>query len=240
VENGIMSDIDDTILAGADTWLEATHPSTEAMAVGWREIDSSFLGEDERPVLPSVPLDRLPAAWRAWLSAVASSASTPSDYVLQALLAAVAGLAGAGVRVSVNPSWSEPLVLWQALVGAGSSGKTPALAAVGRPLAGIEKILGREAGIGAARPEQGKGPVVVRDATLAALERAVAARPPGVLLWRDEATPWLKALIRDTANAKTGNRWFDAWSADGNLAVSIVGSLHPNMFAVVAKLCRSV
>ena len=205
-------------------------PSSARSAEGWPEIDASLL-EDTRPALPPVPLDVLPQPWRDWVSDAACGAGAPADYVVQALLAAVAGLAGLGVRACVKPSWSEPPVLWQALVGASSTGKTPALDAIGRPLAAVEKLLRREAGHGAARPEQGKGAVVVHDAALAALTRAVAARPLGVLLWRDEATPWLQALARDARDDKAGARWLDAWSGRGNLPVSIIGSLHPDGLA---------
>jgi hypothetical protein len=155
----------------------------------------------------------------------------PVDYVAQALLAAVAGLVGAGVRVSVKPSWTEPLVLWQALVGAASTGKTPALDTVARPLATVEQALRRDSGAEAARPEQGKGAVVVHDGALTNLAKAVAARPPGVLLWRDEATPWLADLVSQASDPSGGARWLDAWSARGNLAFSIIGSLHPDGLA---------
>ena len=48
-----------------------------------------------------------------------------------------------------------------------------------------------------------------------------------MLLWRDEASPWLQAL--EARDDKTRDRaGIDAWSARGNLAVSMVGSLHPD------------
>jgi hypothetical protein len=64
--------------------------------------------------------------------------------VAQALFAAVAGVCGAGVAAEVTPSWSEPLVLWQALLGGPSSGKSPALAAVHQLLVPIEDALRRD------------------------------------------------------------------------------------------------
>ena len=195
----------------------------------WPAIDTSLL-DDSRPLLPAFPVDVLPSPWRGWAETAGRGAGAPVDYVAQALLAAVAGLAGAGVRVSVKPSWSEPLVLWLALVGAASTGKTPALETVGGPLAAVERALSGN-GAEAARPEQGKGAVVVHDADLAKLCKAAAARPPGVLLWRDEATPWLADLVRQASDTRGGARWHDAWSARGNLAVSIVGSLHPDRLA---------
>ena len=138
------------------------------------------------------------------------------------------------MKACVTQSWSEPLVLWQALVGAPSAGKTPALDAIGRPLATVEKLLQRDSTAGArpmqavagpvqggkacpeqrrrACPEQGRR-VVVHDPALAALTRSVAAHPPGVLLWRDEPTPWLYALAREASHGKPRGPFFDAWAA---------------------------
>ena len=184
--------------------------------------------------MPAFPLDTVPQPWREWVSDTAGGAGAPVDYVAQAVLGAVAGLCGAGVKACVTQSWSEPLILWQALVGAPSAGKTPALDAIGRPLATVEKLLQRDAAAGAspvqggkacpeqgrracpeqgrrACPEQGRR-VVVHDPVLAALTRSVAARPPGVLLWRDEATPWLYALARDTSHGKPRGPFVDAWA----------------------------
>ena len=70
------------------------------------------------------------------------------------------------------------MILWQALVGGPSSGETPALDRLRRPLGTVERVLARE---GAA------GRWSVSDAALPALEKAVAKRRQGVLLRRDEA-----------------------------------------------------
>ena len=186
--------------------------------------------------MPAFPLDALPQPWREWVSDTAGGAGAPVDYVAQAVLGAVAGLCGAGVKACVTQSWSEPLVLWQALVGAPSAGKTPALDAIGRPLATVEKLLQRDGGAGASPAQAVAGPVqagkvVVRDAALAALTRSVAARPPGVLLWRDEPTPWLSTLARETSHDRPRGPFIDAWSAGSSLPVSVICSLHPDGLA---------
>ncbi|MEA2850037.1 MAG: hypothetical protein QOE02_56, partial [Rhodospirillaceae bacterium] len=95
-------------------------------AAGWPEMDVSIL-EEKRGAVPPFPLDLLAQPWRDWVSDTASSAGAPTDYVVQAVLAALAGLCGAGVAVRITPVWSEPLVLWQAVVGEPSSGKSSAL-----------------------------------------------------------------------------------------------------------------
>ena len=203
-----------------------------AEPAGWPAPDPSLL-EDGRPVVPAFPLDAVPQPWREWVSDTAGGAGAPVDYVAQAVLGAVAGLCGAGVKACVTQSWSEPLVLWQALVGAPSAGKTPALDAIGRPLATVEKLLQRDAAAGASpmqavpAPVQG-GKIVVQDPALAALTRSVGARPPGVLLWRDEATPWLYGLAREASHGKPRGPFVDAWAAASGLPVSVLCSLHPD------------
>ena len=125
----------------------------------WQAIDDSLLQEG-RGAVPEFPVARLPQPWRDWVVDTARSAGAPADYVAQAVLGAVAGVCGAGVLARVTPSWSEPLVLWQALLGGPSSGKSPALAAVRRLVDPIDDALRREddkrRGRHAARVEQAR------------------------------------------------------------------------------------
>ena len=115
----------------------------------------------------------------------------------QSLLGVVAGLCGAGALVRITPGWSEPLVLWQVLVGRASSGKSPALASM-RALVGM---LEREqkGGEGEAPPR-----IVVTRPELEALAEAVATNPRGVILWRDQPTAWLADL--------SGPAWLESWA----------------------------
>lgn len=112
----------------------------DARTAGWPEIESTLL-EDGRGTVPAFPLAVLSSGWQGWVRDSAQSGGAPVDYVAQGLLAAVAAVCGAGVLAQVSPAWAEPLVLWQALVGWPSSGKSPALAAVRRLLGDIEDGL---------------------------------------------------------------------------------------------------
>src|SRR5712671_3389402 len=193
----------------------------------WPAVDPGLL-EEGRPRLPAFPLTVFPGQWREWVKDAAQWAGSSEDYIAQALLASVAGLCGQGVSARITEAWSEPVILWQALVGGPSSGKTPALEWLRRPLGTVERVLAREGG----------APVVVCDASLPALETAVAKRPQGVLLWRDEPTAWLAGLGRKTRRDESRRGPFlDTWGAIGfpwsrdktaaSTAVSIVGSLDP-------------
>jgi hypothetical protein len=113
------------------------HVPFDESQMPWPEIDASLL-EDARGPVPVFPLSVLPTEWARWVSDSAEAAGAPVDYVAQGLLGAVAAVCGAGVMARVSSSWAEPLVLWQALVGTPSSGKSPALAAVRQQLGAIE------------------------------------------------------------------------------------------------------
>src|SRR5258708_4527343 len=145
----------------------------------WPKTDPSLL-EECRPSLPEFPLTCLPPWWRGWVSETAHGAGAPGDYIVQALLAPVAGVCGAGVVGRIADSWDEPLILWQALVGGPSSGKTPALEALRRALGGVEKTTAAEK----------RGPTVVdHDTPPPRLLAAATQRPAGALPWRDEPPP---------------------------------------------------
>jgi hypothetical protein len=176
----------------------------------WSDIDPSLVGEGGG-VGPAFPLDLLLMPWHAWIADTARAAGAPADYVVQSVLAAVAGVCGAGAVVRVTASWSEPLVLRQALVGRRSNGKSPALAAMRGLLARYEAELKESDSDRAPR-------LVVGDAGTKALADALATRPQGVLLWRDEASSWF-ADLDEPASA----------NAPRSVApVSVLGSMRPD------------
>ena len=203
-------------------------PAPHAEAPSWPSIEAALLDE-ARPALPALPIDALPPWWRGWVSGTAQGVGAPEDYVLQALLAAVAGVCGVGVVGRVTDSWSEPLILWQALVGGPSSGKTPALEALRRPLAIVERQLS----VGGRATT-----IVVEETGLPALLASAAKRLAGVLLWCDEPSAWLAGLGRhNPGEARRRSLLLDAWapmqcaSATPRPAVSILGSLDATRLA---------
>jgi Protein of unknown function (DUF3987) len=182
----------------------------------WSEVDLSIL-EEKRAAVPPFPLDLLPQPWRDWTSDTASSTAAPVDYVAQTVLAALAGLCGAGVVVRITPAWCEPLVLWQAMVGEPSTGKSSALAPMRRLLGSIEeerRVLDDERrerhaeqakAVGACEafvPSQ----TVVADEPVETIGAVISGNPRGVISWRDAPLAWL--------DDRTGRaRWLQAWDA---------------------------
>jgi hypothetical protein len=130
----------DEALAGATAVIAVTAPSAGAASAAaaqgppvaaWSPIEADLLDE-RRAAVPAFPLELLPSPWRDWVGTAAQSADAPVDYVAQALLSAVAGVSSTGVRVHITRDWVEELVIWLAVVGAPSTGKSPALTSVRR------------------------------------------------------------------------------------------------------------
>ena len=212
----------------------------------WPGIDNSLL-DDGRGAVPPFPIDLIPQPWRDWTADRARGAGAPVDYAVQALLAAVSGVCGAGVEVQITPEWSEPLVLWQALVGGASSGKSPVLERLRGVLATIETVIRRSQG----GREGGPARIVVGNASIRAIAQVVAGNPRGVLLWRDHPSPWLAELGRSADDCA---HWRQAWSARGvtledrgepplqldRLAVSVLGTIEPDLLAQLESADRGL
>jgi len=103
----------------------ASAPMTVA-GDAWPEPDLSLL-DYRRGDVPGFPVDVLPRFWRDWVCRSAIGAGASVGHVALSLMTAAASLLGSTRQVAPVPSWSEPCILWTALVGARSSGKSPAL-----------------------------------------------------------------------------------------------------------------
>lgn len=219
-------------------------PIQSGSAGGWGEFDPAIL-DDGRPAVPAFPLEVLPAFWRAWARDTAQAAGAPVDYVALSLIAAVAGLCGVGVRVQPAPGWQEPLVLWQALVGAASSGKSPAIASLRRLLA---TLAWERAGAAAdsespSDPSSDAAPVAA-GAPPMGLADVAASDARGALLWCDEPADWLARL--DGASSAARTQLVRAWSplltpsvsdaAAAPLAASLLVCLPPERVPQMAKM----
>jgi len=100
-----------------------------AIGTAWDDPDMSLLGA-RRGDLPAFPVALLPRFWREWCQNTAAGRGVAVDYVALPLLAAVASLLGGKRCISPVPAWAEPCVLWTALVGEPSCGKTSGMTAV--------------------------------------------------------------------------------------------------------------
>jgi Protein of unknown function (DUF3987) len=106
----------------------------------WPEPDLR-LAEYDRIPAPILDNDALPAGWSAWIAAEAEARGCPQDYVAAALIGSASAWIGNTRHVEATPTWREPPHLWLALIGAPSTGKTPAL----KPFIEASRRIEREA-----------------------------------------------------------------------------------------------
>lgn len=173
-------------------------PATAAPTADWPPLDRSLLGE-ARPAPATFPLHLLPGRWRDWVE-VSSRVFGSADYLAHCLLAGVAGVCGAGIRIEIAPHWREPLLLWQALVGGPSSGKSAAFARVRALLAAVRPVEDSS---------DSAAPAVPVDAPLEQVDGALGGSSRGVLLWREDLADWMDEARRRPARPA----WLAGWSA---------------------------
>ena len=114
-----------TIELFADDPLKLKGPGETSKLKEWGEPDMSVLSPRRKP--PEFPLELFGSFWSGWIAREAEGCSAPVDYVAMTLLSVVSALIGCSRRISPWNKWSEPPMLWIALVGDPSSNKSPAL-----------------------------------------------------------------------------------------------------------------
>ncbi|MBL6945878.1 MAG: DUF3987 domain-containing protein [Rhodospirillales bacterium] len=84
---------------------------------------------------PKYPVETFGAFWGRWVRETAQAVSAPVEYIAGSLLAVAGSLIGNARWVSPWTDWEEPPVLWCALVGTPSAGKSPAMSPILKMLA---------------------------------------------------------------------------------------------------------
>jgi Protein of unknown function (DUF3987) len=97
------------------------------------------LVEDDRAPAPTLEDDSLPAGWAEWITAEAKGRGCPRDYVAAGLIGAASQWIGNARHVAATTIWCEPPHLWIALIGAPSTGKSPALRPIVEAMRAIER-----------------------------------------------------------------------------------------------------
>ncbi len=189
----------------------------------WPDIERALIDERSRGV-PDFPFNTLPLPWQTWIKDTARSVNVPADYVAQAVLAAVAGVCGAGVWVCVSDVWTDPLWLWLAVVGAPSSGKSPAIVPVRKLLNALENESAAAEEVEGEEPmAKGRPPRIVSGGGFETLLDRVCDNQRGVLLWRDDPTGCFAPAVAN------GVRMHD------QLPISVLGALEPDRLATVLQ-----
>lgn len=99
--------------------------------------DMSILKESAFPA-PAFPVDALGGFWADRVRLWANDKTAPVDYTAVSLLVGAAALIGNSRKVRPRKGWTEPCILWGALVGSPSMKKSPAMDPVSEAMSEIE------------------------------------------------------------------------------------------------------
>jgi hypothetical protein len=192
------------------------------------------------------PVKVLPEPLRSFVSGGAAALGCDPSYIALPLLTACAAAIGNSHRIQLKRDWSEPAILWSAVVGESGTLKTPAFKIALQPLRDqqAEALHAHEAAWKAyeallmeydrsmsawkrskspgSPPEKPEAPTAVRylvsDTTVEALAPILLANPRGLLLARDELAGWIGSFDRyNTGKGADAAHWLSLHNAEALL-----------------------
>ena len=122
----------------ADVGAGGGHASTPKSLHDWDDPDFTLL-DDRRGELPEFPIDTLSAKWQECVQLAAHGAGVTPAHVAVPLIGIASALIGTARRVQASRSWSQPMTIWAAVVGASGTGKTPGIDVTKRALTFIDR-----------------------------------------------------------------------------------------------------
>jgi len=154
------------------------------------------------PVWEPFPVEVFPTPARRLIEAAARSIRVdPAMVAVPALVAMTAAVGGARV-VRIKEGWSEPAILWAAVVARSGEQKSPPLEIATEPLSEAEQRLA------AADPDQR---IVVRDITIESLADKLKDSPRGLVLVRDELAGWFDGFRRYRNHGSDAPAWIECF-----------------------------
>lgn len=126
---------------------------------GFKRTNGQYQPLDISPITgqrfepPAFQVEVMGAQWADWITKRAAAAGAPIAYVACTALTVCAALIGNARNVQAWPGWDEPCILWMALVGEPSAGKSPALRPVLKLIEAIDRDFVARFGITSAEYE---------------------------------------------------------------------------------------
>ena len=191
----------------------------------------------------SFPVEKLPEPVRTFVTEGAAAIGCDPSYIALPLLSGLASAIGNSCKVQLKGTWSEPSILWTAIVGESGTTKSPALELALRPvrerqerdIGAYQFALGdyetammvyerdlarwrRNQNSDAPPPERPERPSMPRtwadDVTVEALAMLLLEQPRGLLLACDELASWFGGFDRySQASGGDAARWLEMFGA---------------------------
>ncbi|GAG45810.1 unnamed protein product, partial [marine sediment metagenome] len=141
------------------------------------------------------PVAVLPEPVRSYVAEGAEAIGCDPSYVALPLLAALAAAIGNTRCVQLKATWTEPSVLWTAIVGPSGTQKSPAVDLALRPMRDMQQ---------AAMAKDGTR-YLCSDITVEAIAELLEANPRGLLLCRDELSGWVASFDAYKQKGRAGD-----------------------------------
>ena len=216
-EGGDMADFVER--TGGDTdAMGKLRADVEALADRAQAIEPQSPSQDTALAFTPFPVDALPSPIQRFVLESATAIGCDSSFLVLPLLSALASAIGNTYRISLKRKWSEPAIIWTAIVAASGTKKSPPIELALEPIrkrqdeamrrhveamtqyadtmAKYERDTGqwRNSSTNTAPPTKPEVPIAERywtdDATVEALVTLLQQNPRGLLMARDELSGW--------------------------------------------------
>jgi len=111
-------------LVGGDA--DSVHERIDEIAVATTPERAVNRGHSNIPRYRPFPVDALPDPLRAFVSEGAAAIGCDASFIALPLLSSLAGAVGNTRRIQLKRGWSEPAVIWTAIIGESGTQKSPA------------------------------------------------------------------------------------------------------------------
>lgn len=208
----------------------------------------------------SFPVHAFPAQVQDIINDLYKAFQLPTDYYGLSILTICAGVIGNAYNLFYKTGYTVPSIIYGAIVGISSIGKSPALEFCIEPIREIEKEYDiehkskvREWRKNAKdekfnEPSPKRKDLLISDATTEAINKGMESNPKGLLLFLDELVAWVKSLNQYRKGSDL-EFWLRIWS--GSLAkvnrvskdtlfipkpcISVIGGLQPTVLDEMAS-----
>jgi hypothetical protein len=189
------------------------HPNGSTHGQHWQPPPppAPAIEPNARPLPPrfvDFPTHVLPATMKAFVREVAIAVGCDEAYVAIPALAAAAAAIGNTRVVRLKRGWTEPSIVWAALVGGSGVRKSPPFRAALRPIVDAEMRfredyerekarfdrLSPDEQLAATAPVERR--ILTEDVTIESVAALLVDSPRGVLNARDEIDDWFQGLVR--------------------------------------------
>ncbi|TWT86587.1 hypothetical protein Mal64_34140 [Pseudobythopirellula maris] len=189
-------------------------------------------------VFEPFPVEVLPEPVKGFVVEGAKAIGCDTSYIALPMLTAMAAAIGNSRRIELKKGWTEPAILWTAIVGDSGTMKSPAFELALGPVRrrqsqamadhdannteylakkdfyDADKANRRKRGGEGPQPDAPEAPIAVRyvadDLTIEALAGLLSNQPRGLLVARDELAGWFNSFDRySQASGGDAARWLE-------------------------------